>query len=611
MAQLIGTAGHVDHGKTTLIKALTGVDTDRLPEEKKRGLTIDIGFAAIDLPGMGKISIVDVPGHERFIGNMLVGALGMDLVMLCVAADQGVMPQTEEHFSVVKLLPVDKLVVALTRADLADADTVELATMQVRELLSGTRFDGAEIMPVSAFTGVGLEELKGELGRLLGTKAVEKAGKWYLPVDRVFSRPGHGTVVTGTLARGRLKVGEPCVVLPTGEKTRAKGMHSHGQSAGEVVAGMRVALNLAGVDLDEMERGYVVAEAGGCFATDLFDSRIDWVNRPKHGSRIRISIGADEVIAKVFHNDHDESLAQFRCERVTVVAKDQPLIVRSYSPARLLGGGKVLIPEARKRRKNAFAGEAGAGSASDLVQVVHSAPLGIMSGEIARLMGVSVQALGDEIERSKNKGEILGFAGLWFTGENFRAATEKFLTALREMHDLNPTKSLLPREQVAKLAEVPWRGKALDRLVSYWIHDGVMRGDGTNIASADHRPELSARQRSLLDRAKTILDEGGVSPAAAHVIAEGLNVPKHAIEEILRVGVDAGELIRVDEGIYYSEVVLACLRGRLVAEYAGKRFSAAEFKEFFGTSRKYAIPLLEWFDAVGVTLRQGDARVVR
>lgn len=611
MAQLIGTAGHVDHGKTTLIKALTGVDTDRLPEEKKRGLTIDIGFAAIELPGIGKISIVDVPGHERFIGNMLVGALGMDVVMLCVAADQGVMPQTVEHFAVVKLLPVDKLVVALTRSDLADEDTVELASMQVRELLEGNRFEGARIVPVSAITGAGLEDLKGELGRLLSDQRDQKVGKWYLPVDRVFSRPGHGTVVTGTLARGRLKVGEPCIVLPSGEKTRAKGIHSHGQSAGEVVAGMRVALNLAGVDLDEMERGYVVAEAGGCFATELFDGRIDWVEKPKHGSRIRISIGADEVIGKVFHNDHDPTLEQFRCERVTVVAKDQPMIVRSYSPARVLGGGKVLIPEARKRRKNAFAGEAAAGSGSDLVQVVNSAPLGIMSGEIARLMGESVQTIGDEIERSKNAGEILGFGGLWFTGENFRSATDRFLVALNELHRQNPAKSLLPREQVAKLADVPWRGKALDRLVSYWIHDGVMRGDGTNIASAEHRPELAARQRSLLDRVKVVLDSGGVSPAAAHVIADGLNVPKQAVEEILRVGVDAGELVRVDEGIYYSEATLRQLRDRLVAEYAGKRFSAAEFKEFFGTSRKFAIPLLEWFDAVGVTLRQGDARVVR
>jgi selenocysteine-specific elongation factor len=610
MAQLIGTAGHVDHGKTTLIKALTGVDTDRLPEEKKRGLTIDIGFAAIDLPEVGRISIVDVPGHERFVANMLVGALGMDVVMLCVAADQGVMPQTVEHFSVVKLLPVEKLVVALTRADLADADTLELAQMQVVDLLEGTRFEGAAQVPVSAVSSLGIEELKSELVRLLKLRESVKAGKWYLPVDRVFSRPGHGTVVTGTLARGSLTIGGPCVVMPRGMKTRAKSIHSHGESSGEVLAGQRVALNLAGVDLDEVERGNVVCEAGACFATELFDARIEWVEKPKHGARVRVSVGADEVMAKVIHNDHDESLVQLRVERICVVAKDQPLIVRSYSPPHVLGGGRVLVPEARKRRKNALAGEMGAKGGSNMNQIIHSARFGILATEIARLMGSTVQGIGDEIERSKSDGEILGFAGLWFTVENFEAGTDRFLSALKEEHEKFPDKALLPREHVTKAAGVPWRDKPLDRMITLWTQKGLIRSNGTNIALAEHRPNLGARQRSLLDRVKVILDAGGVSVPGAHEVTLELKVPKQAVEEILKVGVDAGELLRVVEGIWYTESFLRGFEGEIREAFAGRRFSAVEFKDRFGTSRKYAIPLLEYFDSVGVTMRQGDVRVL-
>jgi selenocysteine-specific elongation factor len=610
MAQLIGTAGHVDHGKTSLIKALTGIDADRLPEEKKRGLTIDIGFAAIDLPEVGRVSIVDVPGHEKFVGNMLVGALGMDVVLLCVAADSGVMPQTEEHFSVIKLLPVDHLVVAVTRADLADADTIEVVRLQIADLFAGTRFESAEMIPVSAVTGSGLEKLRSELVRLLKLGGRAKEGPWYLPIDRVFTRPGFGTVVTGTLARGRLKVGEPAVIYPSGQKTRAKGIHTHGASAGEVGPGQRVALNLAGVGVDEVHRGDAVGEAGSCFASDLFDARVEWLDRPAHSARVRVSIGSDEVMAKVFHNDHDLGLVQIRCERRCAVARNQPLIVRSYSPPRVLGGGMVTVPEARKRRKNVFAGELGSASESDLVQIIHSAPFGIMTVEVARLLGKSLQEIGDEIEQSKNRGEILGFAGLWFTGERFREATEQFLAALNEMHRAHPEKALLPREQVAKAADIPWRGKPLDRLIAHWVHERELRGDGTNIAQFDHRPELAARQRSLLDRVKQVLESEAVSVPGQGQIVEELRVPKQAIDEILRIGIDAGELVRIGDGLIYTESQLGRLKDEVRTKFGGQRFSAGEFKDAFGTSRKYAIPLLEYFDSVNVTMRQGDTRVV-
>jgi len=610
MAQLIGTAGHVDHGKTSLIRALTGTDTDRLPEEQARGLTIDIGFASLDLSEIGQVSIVDVPGHEKFVGNMLVGALGMDVVMLCVAADAGVMPQTVEHFQVVNLLPVQKLVIVITRSDLADQDSIELVQLQALDLLAGTRFEGSTAILVSSETGAGIDDLKAELVRLLKLESRAREGLWYLPIDRVFSLPGFGTVVTGTMARGRLKVGEPLVLLPRIIKSRAKGIQTHGKSASEAEAGQRVAVNLAGVDQAEVQRGDVICEAGAAFISEVFDTQTKWLEKPKHGARVRVSVGSDEVIAKVFLNDNDEELVQFRCERTTVVAKDQPVIVRNFSPVFLLGGGKVTVPEARTRRKNSFAGERGSASGSDLVRVVHNAPVGIMATEIARLLGRTVQDIGDEIERSKNSGEILGFAGLWFTGENYRSATNRFLSALKTIHEDNPTKAMIPREMVAKAADLPWRDKPLDRMISFWTHERLIRSEGTNVAAFDYRPVLNNRQRILLDRTILLLNEGKMSSPSPFELVKLLNVPPQALDEILRIGVEAGELLRLEEGIYYSEIFLKEIVIDFKTRFSGKRFTAADVREAFASSRKYVIPFLEYCDSIGVTMRQGDQRVI-
>lgn len=610
MAQLIGTAGHVDHGKTSLIRALTGTDTDRLPEEQARGLTIDIGFASLDLPEIGEVSIVDVPGHEKFVGNMLVGALGMDVVMLCIAGDTGVMPQTIEHFQVINLLPIEKMVVVITRSDLADTDSIELVSMQMADLIADTKFAGSAILPVSCETGKGLDALKSELVRILKIGVPVRTGPWYMPVDRVFSLPGHGTVVTGTVAQGNLHASESVMLLPQGLRSRAKGLQFHGKSVQVVATGQRAAINLAGVDLDEVQRGDLVCLPGAAFATNNFDAQITWVEAPKHGSRVRVAIGADEVIAKVFLNDNDENLVQFRCERLTVAAKEQPLIVRNFSPMTLLGGGKVTVPEARIRRKNAFAGEAGSAHGSNLVQVVNNAPVGIMAQEIARLLGQTIQGIGDEIERSKKRGEIIGFAGLWFTATNFQAATTRFMETLKELHSEHPTKALLPRELVTKQSELPWRDKPLDRLVSYWVQERIIRSEGTYIADFAFRPELNSRQRTLLDRTILLLNEGKMSSPSPFELVKLLNVPPQALDEILRIGVEAGELLRVEEGIYYSEIFLKSLVEDFKSQFSGKRFAAADVREAFGSSRKYVIPFLEYCDSIGVTMRQGDERIV-
>jgi selenocysteine-specific elongation factor len=357
MAKLIGTAGHIDHGKTTLIRALTGIDADRLPEEKARGMTIDIGFAYLDLPEHGRVSIVDVPGHEKFLRNMLVGALGIDVALLCVSADEGVMPQTREHLQILLLLPVQQLVVALTRCDLADADTLALAAEDVNALLEPTRFKGAPIIPVSALQMQGIDALRSELLRALSSRmsgSTDSAEPWYLPIDRAFSVKGHGCVATGTLAQGIVRAGDIAFLEPGHVEVRVRAIHSHGDALEAIEKGRRTALNLSGVRLEDVHRGMALGAPGALFETQVFDAKMHWLETPKHASRVRVSIGSEEAIAKVYVGA-DPEVVQFRCEASMACAMNQPLIVRQYSPPGLMGGGRVVVPQGRIRKKGEVA----------------------------------------------------------------------------------------------------------------------------------------------------------------------------------------------------------------------------------------------------------------
>ena len=612
MANLIGTAGHVDHGKTTLIKALTGIDADRLPEEKKRGLTIDIGFAYLDLPEVGRTSIVDVPGHERFLTNMLVGALGIDVALLCVAADSSVMPQTVEHFQILELLPVDRMVVALTRSDLVDQDTIEIAREEVNELLAPTRFKGSPVVAVSAHTGAGLEELKRALADAIKSADAGSSGDWYMPIDRVFAVKGHGVVVTGTMAQGSVKEGERAEVMPDGIELRVRSIQSHEEPRPVAEKGKRTALNLGGAKIEEVHRGQIVGAPGTVSATSALDGSVRWLNKPKHGARVRVSIGADEAIARAYHNDHDPGLVQLRFERPVAAARAQPFIVRQYSPPLLLGGGRVTVPEAAARKKTAAVATADTGldEAQTVVQAVAKSPHGLPTDEVCRIVGKSPQALGDTLESLKSGGALLGFAGLWLTPEQFETQSTAYLKALAQIHDGEPTKMAHPRELPLQKAGLKWSGKPLDRLVARMVEEGRLRAQGTQVALAGFKPRFSDKQRALLDRVAQELSKNGVSVPSVEEAANSLHVPRQAVEEIVRIGLAAGEFVRIEEGIYLPTSALDQAIKKTREVFKDKRFSASEFRESLGTTRKYAIPLLEYLDSKGVTKRQGDQRVL-
>lgn len=613
MAKLIGTAGHVDHGKTTLIRALTGIDADRLPEEKRRGMTIDIGFAYLDLPGVGRVSIVDVPGHEKFLTNMLVGALGIDVALLCVAADESVMPQTREHLQILELLPVERMIVALTRCDLADDETRTFARAEIEEMLGSTRFAGAPIFEVSALTGSGIDELKQVLARSLGASSgsATSTGPWYLPIDRVFSVKGHGVVVTGTLAQGEVKVGERAYVQPGNLEVRVRAIHWHGDPAEASEKGKRTALNLGGVKAEDLRRGQTLGAPGAVFETNCLDARVRWMEKPKHGSRVRVSLGAEEAIGRIFLSDTDDDLAQLRLESRVAAALNQSVIVRRYSPPDLLAGGRVVVPQAKRRKRSDVAASVRASTDEEaILTVLGQLESGVPTEEVCRQLGKSPQALGGEFERLLAESKVQGFAGRWFSPEGFASGWTKFIAALRDLHEKNPTLASIPRDRVVQGARLDWAGKPLDRILAAMAHRGEVLVSGANVRAPEFQVQLSPRQREFLDRCVAELERDLVNTLNLHALTQAVHAPIQAVEEILKLGVQAGEIVALPDGVYYTTRQIALLKTK-TAELMGEHpFPAAKLRDALGTTRKYVIPLLEYFDSIRFTTRVGDNRMV-
>lgn len=612
MAKLIGTAGHVDHGKSTLIRAMTGIDPDRLPEEKERGMTIDIGFAHIDLPNHKGVSVVDVPGHQRFLTNMLVGAQGIDVALLCVAADEGVMPQTREHVAILQLLPVEKMVVALTKCDAVEPEMLEVATETTREFLESTRFSVAPIFPVSAVKSLGLAPLITALDEALNHSEAESEDDWYLPVDRAFSIKGHGVVVTGTLANGRLAIGDVAVVQPTGKEVRIRAIHHHGVQTNFGERGQRTALNIAGIQLEEIERGHMLGTPGFVQATTCLDARVRWVGDAKHGMRVRVAIGADDAIGKLFLSDSEPELVQIRLERPVAAVRGQPLILRRHSPPDLLAGGAVTVPNATPRRKSEVAATETEGSDEERILASLAGQLqGLPTEEICRLLGKSPQALGDLFEQLKNQGSILGFAGLWFLPDEFERALAIFDDALSKLHEKNPRLGYLPRESILSAAKLKWSGKPLDRIIAHLAQSGRIVSHGTGIRKPDFQVQLTDRQAQFLARIEGEIGKQSINVPEARELAATLHVPIQAVEEMLRLGAESARLTRVSEGLYYLPSQIQEIENKTRDAFSKTPFTASAWREFMQTSRKFAIPILEYLDAKGITMRMGEQRVVK
>lgn len=605
MARLLGTAGHVDHGKTTLIRALTGTDADRLPEEKKRGLTIDLGYASLELPKAGPVSIVDVPGHERFVTNMLAGATSIGTALLCVAADEGVMPQTREHFSILQLLPVSRLVVAITKSDTMPPES---AMQDVAELLKETRFAGSPMVAVSAQSGAGLDELKSALDEALSEPA-ETGKPWHLPVDRVFTVKGHGTVITGSLAGGTVKAGSEAIIQPGSIKVRIKAIHVHDEPQESAEPGMRVALNLTGVDAKQVSRGCIVGEPGSVIETDRLDVRLSWLEKPRHAETIRLAIGAADHVGRVFLNDHDEDLAQVVLPERAAVVQGAPIVIRRHSPADLLGGGSVTRPQATPRRKSDKV-SAAAPDAPLEQQIIAAAEQsdGIALSELAQMLGREADALKPKLQELLEKGHLHAFGGRLLSPDSYAGIRQRFTDALGRLHDEHPKQAAFPREQATKAAGLTWTHRPLERLLQRLAQEEVIRLAGAKLALPGRGVELTEKQERFLSRLCQELDKELASPPSPDEIAQRLNVPPQAVVGILRLGVESERLHRIEEGIYITASGEQVMRQKLREQIGEKPFSPGDVRSAIGGSRKTLIPLLEWWDKQGFTLRQGGQR---
>src|SRR5213594_1064948 len=606
---VVGTSGHIDHGKTSLVKALTGTDTDRLPEEKARGITIDLGFAFLEEPDGLTIEVVDVPGHERFVKNMLAGVGGIDLAMLVIAADEGVMPQTREHLAICSLLHIRTGLVVLTKTDTVESDWIELVRDDVATLVRGTFLEGAPVVPVSAKTGAGLDELRATLRRLAATVPARGTDQLpRLPIDRVFTIKGFGTVVTGTLAAGALGVDDRVEVFPRGLVAKIRGLQAHGHAVERSVAGQRTAVNLQGLERAAVERGDVIGMAGTLSATTLADVVLEILHdapRPlKSRDRVRLHAGTSEIMARALLLEGAE-LAPGR------------FVIRSYSPIVTIGGGTLLDTDPPRLKRPA--------RLAHLNVLESGAPEVVVEEHVrgAGVGGIRLPALVARVPfgpaRTRRLQDALAAAGRvtavdrdWSFHADAVARLRGLVTAaLEQFHRAQPLRGGMSREELRVRA-----ANADERVFAHVLGaldaEGAVRVDRDKVRLAAHELRLSAVQQTAVDRLEREFREAAAAPPSAEEALGRAGLAGDEEHELFQLLVESRKLVRVKESLYFHATALEAIQDKLVAMLRErKEIGPGDIKDLLGISRKYAIPLLEFFDARRVTARVGERRVLR
>ncbi|MBI4786542.1 MAG: selenocysteine-specific translation elongation factor [Chloroflexi bacterium] len=618
--RVIGTAGHVDHGKSTLVKALTGIDPDRLKEEKEREMTIDLGFAWLTLPSGNTVSIVDVPGHEAFIKNMLAGVGGIDAAMLVIAADEGIMPQTREHLAILDLLQVKGGVVALTKSDLVDAEWIEMVSTEIRQELVATVLAQTKIIPVSSKTRHGLDDLLRELDRLLHVVSPKNDfGKPRLPIDRVFSIAGFGTVVTGTLMDGSFAIGQEVEIVPSGKRGRIRGLQSHKEKLERALPGNRVAMNLSGLSVDELVRGEVVALPGTIGATTLLGARLEYLAAaPKplaHNAEVDFFIGAAEVPARVRLLDHAElkpgetGWVQLHLAQPVALVKHDRFIIRFPSPSITVGGGVIVDPRAATRHRR-FKPDVvtrletlARGTPDEIVMQFLAArgttPVAIK--EIASSTGMNVQA----IEPVLNSDSVVTLgAGNYISAAGWQALIEKIAAALNDHHRQYPLRAGLPREELkSRLGFAP---RVFDQVVERAAAENVLVAVEDVLRRPDFVVTFTPDQQRKVAALLAQFERAPYAPPSAQEAETAIG------SEALNALVAQGKLVRLNETTVLSPKAFETMRDWVIATIRAQgQVTAGQVRDQFDTSRKYAIALVEYLDEKRVTKRVGDARVLR
>ncbi|HWZ34041.1 MAG TPA: selenocysteine-specific translation elongation factor [Bryobacteraceae bacterium] len=603
---MVGTAGHIDHGKTSLVRALTGIDTDRLEEEKRRGISIDLGFAHL-----GNISFVDVPGHERFVKNMLAGASGIDVVLLVIAADESIKPQTREHFDICRLLGIRHGIVALTKSDLVDQDILDLARLEVEEFVQGSFLEGAPIIPVSATTGAGLDQLRATL------EATKVAGRSLsrhprLPIDRSFSMRGHGAVVTGTLIAGTLALQDEVELYPSGKRARIRGLQVHSAAVDRARAGERTAVNLAGVDSVDVHRGMVLAPPGIFHATQQVDCVFDLLpgaHPLKHRAPVHFHAGTAEVEAQARLIASLEPMkpgmrahVRFSLREPLLLLPGDRFIVRMFSPVVTIGGGFVLDIAAPPRIRRAALDQR-------LSELESGDRVSVLVGESQFGMGIAdlvarTGMLAAEIVEPSGLVRLL--EGWLISADALEKLVAKFRAILKEFHRKNPLQPGAAKEEL-RSRELSGAPPFLFDAILARAKDIVSEGDVVRLTS--HRVALKQDEEVAVAKIEALFRDGGLAvPSTSEVLAKSGIEPARA-RSLLQILLKNRKLIRVGDELIYHGSAIDALR-KTLADRKGARFSVPEFKDWTGVSRKYAIPLLEFLDRERLTRRDGDVRIV-
>jgi selenocysteine-specific elongation factor len=611
---IVGTAGHIDHGKTALVRALTGIDTDRLEEEKRRGISIELGFAHLDLGSGLRAGFVDVPGHERFIKNMLAGVGGIDLVLLVIAADESIKPQTREHFDICQLLGVPRGIIVLTKTDLVDEDIAGLVRLEAEEFVAGSFLEGAPVVGVSVRTGAGLDDLKERI-RALGREVKQRDSSLplRLPIDRAFSMKGFGAVVTGTLMAGSVAIEQEVEILPAGHRARVRGLQVHGEPVQRATAGQRTAVNLAGLDAGQLARGMTLAEARLFVPTSSVDTLVRLLNGAKalkHRAPVHFHSGSAEIVAEARLIGREaplppggEAFVRFLLRKPLLLMPGDRFIIRQFSPQTTVGGGEVLdIRPPVKLSASRMPVLAGADLRAKLALLVSESPFGVSLVSLVARTGLPSKVL-----REAKAAMVIEDPQPWLIDPAlFHNARQRLKEAVAAFHKQNP---LLPGVPIEQLRATVFPGAPAFFTDSVLASESGLVHEGENVRLASHSLALKQDEEQAFSRMEAVF------------LAAGLNVPPVS-EVLLKSGVDEARartllqmllrqrrLIRISETMVFHASAIDNLKHALAGR-KGRRFQVGDFKEWTGVSRKYAIPLLEFFDREKVTRREGDFRFV-
>ncbi len=643
---ILGTAGHVDHGKTSLIRALTGIETDRLQEEKKRGITIELGFAHIDLPCGHRLGIVDVPGHEKFVRNMVAGATGMDMVAFIIAADEGIMPQTREHFDICRLLGVKGGLIILTKKDMVEEEWLEMVQEEVRDFFTDSFLEDAPIIAVSSTTGEGIDEVKKILDdKVKAVHFQEEFGPFRLAVDRVFSMKGFGTVITGSSLSGRIAVGDDLMFYPGELSAKIRGIQVHGRDEEMVEAGHRTAINLQGIEKEDINRGDLAATLNSMQPSTLLDADLHYLaNNPKklkNRAQVRLHVGTREIVGRVVLMEEDfvepgqDANIQLIVQDPVAVWPGDRFVIRSYSPITTLGGGVILnnappkrkraVERDRQRNHEIFSiyksGNGADGGADNIIEKMllflqESGLQGITAEQLSTRLGLFGKKLKKQLQAPISTKKILVVESdrqRLVAAEVAGQLNQAILSLLEQYHKDNPLKNGLAMEEIRSQLKPPVDQRLFQYIINSLVKGNLIVQEGAEVRLSGHEVTLQIDEQEVREKIGGLYKEAGLKPPnLKDVLALFAEIPEKQIRQVIDLLLRNGTLVKVNEALFFHAEALAQLAGR-IQEYIREQgeIDAPRFKDLTGLSRKFSIPLLEYFDKIKLTIRVGDKRILR